>query len=90
MADYHVGSGLAAIYAGRLKKNDKTQWAQKSDVTDEAIRAVRDYMVDDCLGGTNCPRATSSGYEWILKDGRTVELRITIKPKKDSQEATND
>ena len=36
-------------------------------------------MVMDCLGGYDCSKATTGGYEWDLKDGRKIELRITIK-----------
>ena len=78
MAEYHVGCGAFAIYAGTLNKN-KTMWQNKTECTDEAINAVRDYMVDELLGGTKCSKAKSSGYEWTLKDGRIVELRVTIK-----------
>ena len=49
------------------------------DGDDEAINAVRDYMVNKLLGGFDCKKAISSGYEWTLKDGRVVELRVTIK-----------
>ena len=45
MAEYHVGNGLAGIYAGTLTK-DKTRWLNKSDVTDEAIAAVFTWMQD--------------------------------------------
>ena len=83
MADYHVAAGLFGIYAGLLSSNDKSRWYRKSDVTEEAIVAVRDYMVDDCLGGTQCDKGTSGGYSWKLKDGRTVELRISIKEEAD-------
>lgn len=78
MAEYHVGSGLFAIYAGTLNK-DKTMWKNKTECTDEAIEAVRDYMVAETLGGFDCTKAKTGGYEWTLKDGRTVELRVTIK-----------
>ena len=78
MAEYHVGCGLFAIYAGTLNK-EKTMWKNKSECTDEALCAVRDYMVQELLGGTDCKKAVSSGYEWKLKDGRVVELRVTIK-----------
>jgi hypothetical protein len=78
MAEYHVGSGLFAIYAGTLNK-DKTMWKNKTECTDEAINAVRDYMVTELLGGVDCRKAKTSGYEWTLKDGRIVELRVTIK-----------
>lgn len=81
MAEYHVGCGAFGIYAGTLNSRNKNMWQNKSKVTDEALGAVRDYMVMELLGGTDCKKATSSGYEWDLKDGRTVELRVTIKPK---------
>jgi len=45
MAEYHVGCGITAIYAGTLNKN-KTMWVNKSDVTDEAFDAVAQYCVD--------------------------------------------
>lgn len=78
MAEYHVGCGAFAIYAGTLNKN-KTMWQNKTECTDEAINAVRDYMVQELLGGTECKKTTDSGYAWTLKDGRTVELRVLIK-----------
>ncbi|MBR5485996.1 MAG: hypothetical protein IKV41_05745 [Oscillospiraceae bacterium] len=82
MAEYHVGCGAFAIYAGTLNK-DKTMWKNKTECTDEAINAVRDYMVQEVLGGFDCRKATSSGYEWTLKDGRIVELRVSIKQSAD-------
>lgn len=45
MAEYHVGCGITAIYAGTLNKN-KTMWVNKSNVTDEAFTAVAQYCVD--------------------------------------------
>ena len=45
MAEYHVGNGLASIYAGTLTK-DKTRWVNKSDVTEEAIASVFTWMKD--------------------------------------------
>lgn len=78
MAEYHVGAGCFGIYAGTLNKKGNL-WQNKTECTDEALCAVRDYMVQELLGGINCPKATTSGYEWTLKDGRTVELRVTIK-----------
>ena len=79
MAEYHVGCGVFGIYAGTLEPRNKSLWKNKSEVTDEAIEAVRDYMVSDLLGGFSCSKATSSGWEWKLEDGRYVELRVTIK-----------
>ncbi len=79
MAEYHVGCGICGIYAGTLEPKNKNLWRNKSDVTEEAIAAVRDHMVWELLGGFECQKASSSGWEWKLKDGRTVALRVTIK-----------
>lgn len=76
--EYHVGCGAFGIYAGTLNKN-KSMWINKSDVTDECLGAARDYMIMELLGGANCSKGHTGGYEWDLKDGRTVELRVTIK-----------
>ena len=78
MAEYHVGCGAFGIYAGTLNKN-KTMWQNKTECTDEALCAARDYMVQELLGGIECEKAASSGYVWTVKDGRVVELRVTVK-----------
>ena len=44
MAEYHVGCGMAGIYAGTLKKNGY-EWRNKSDVTSEALSAVAQYLL---------------------------------------------
>lgn len=79
MAEYHVGCGAFCIYAGTLNSKNKNLWQNKTECTDEAINAVRDYMVQECLGGFECPKGSTGGYEWTLKDGRIVELRVTVK-----------
>lgn len=81
MAEYHVGCNLFGdrIYAGTLEPKNKNLWRNKSDVTEEAIEAVRDHMVMELLGGFDCSKVSSSGWAWALKDGRTVELRVTIR-----------
>ena len=82
MAEYHIGCGLAGIYAGTLKPNKNpnkpTEWKDKTMVTDEAIEAVRDWIVWDCLGGLDCSKGARGGYTWTLKDGRTVKLLVSI------------
>jgi hypothetical protein len=75
VAEYHVGCGIAGIYAGVLK--NKEEWKDKTECTNEAIVAVRDYMIDERLGGIN-GNETSGGYQWKLKDGRTVQLVVKI------------
>lgn len=44
MAEYHVGCGLAGIYAGTMKKNG-FEWLNKSCVTNEAIDSVAEYLL---------------------------------------------
>ena len=45
MANYHVGCGIAAIYAGTLNKKGDA-WVNKSDVTDEATAAVAQFLLE--------------------------------------------
>ena len=44
MANYHVGCGLAKIYAGTLKKSG-IEWLNKTEVTHEALCAVAQYLL---------------------------------------------
>lgn len=74
MAEYHVGCGMFGIYAGTLMPNKK-EWKNKSQVTDEAIEAVRDYLFDEFIKNDK----TEGGYEWKRKDGRIVQLTISVK-----------
>ena len=46
---------------------------------DEVIDSIRDYMVQELLGGFDCRKAVSCEYEWTFTDGSVVELRIAIK-----------
>lgn len=75
MAEYHVGCGPISgeIFAGTLSKN-KDRWLNRSTVTDEAINAVRDHLVDMARR----EHREWYGYEWYLKDGRKVALSIKI------------
>lgn len=45
MAEYHVGCGMTKIYAGTLNKQGNL-WTRKSDVTDEAISAVAQFLLE--------------------------------------------
>ena len=78
MSNYHVSAGLAGIYAGKTNKNG-TEWIDKSEVTDEAFCAVRDYLVDKLQANNK----TEGGYEWNRKDGKVVELLVRIKEGED-------
>ena len=72
MAEYHVGCGLAAIYAGTLnKKGDR--WVNKSDVTDEAVRAVAEHMYHELRDDNKC-----IWYMFTLKDGKKLRLMLEV------------
>lgn len=45
MANYHVGCGITGIFAGTINKTN-TMWVNKSDVTDEAISAVAQFLLE--------------------------------------------
>lgn len=47
MAEYHIGCGIFAIYAGTLNSKNKTLWQDKSDVTKEAVVAVAQYLLQE-------------------------------------------
>ena len=72
MAEYHVGCGLAGIYAGTLKKNGE-EWLNKSDVTNEAIKAVIGHMYFKIPEGEK-----SFAYEVGMRDGNYVRLKIEV------------
>ena len=76
MAEYHVGCSEIAgtIYAGTVKKNGK-EWLNKSDVTDEAVGAVRDHLTNKAF----LEKSDFYGYEWTRKDGKKVVLSVSIK-----------
>lgn len=47
MAEYHVGCGAFGIYAGTLNSKNKSLWQNKSEVTNEAISAVAQYLLQE-------------------------------------------
>ncbi len=51
MTEYHVGCGMSGIFAGTVRdyKGGRRIWAKKSDVTDEALGAVAEYLLDNDL-----------------------------------------
>ena len=76
MADYHVGLGVAGIYAGTLNKA-KTLWRNKSDVTDEAIETVAEYIIR--AGDLRPGGKESATLTWTRpKEGTRVRLTCTI------------
>lgn len=54
MAEYHVGCGAFAIYAGTLEPENESlltdvfyHWRNKSECTDEAVCAVAQYLLQE-------------------------------------------
>ena len=80
MVNYHVGCGIAGIYAGTVKKNGM-EWLNKSQVTDEAIEAVRDWLYGKFIKDGK----TEGGYQWKRKDGRTVSLIVKVEGETDGK-----
>lgn len=68
MAEYHVGCGLAGIYAGTLNKNGAT-WRNKTNVTIEALDAVAGYLYQN----KKELRFSKGGKDYAL---RIVELEV--------------
>lgn len=78
MAEYHVGCGLAGIYAGTL--NPKTKdgyqtWRNKSDVTEEAIAAVAQYLKQELDFEKN---GIEIARRYTSNDGTIIELKLSI------------
>lgn len=70
MANYHVGNGFAAIYAGTLDKTGR-RWTNKSDVTEEAVAAVFTHLIDEGnieeTGEEYVITYPSSDYEMVVR-----------------------
>lgn len=77
-SEFHVGMGgiSGTIYAGTLMRNG-TVWKDRSDVTEEAIGAVRDHMIEKARE----KNVDSYGFSWKHEDGGSVQLIVRILPK---------
>ena len=51
MTGYHVGCGANVIFAGTTReyRDGRKIWVKRSDVTDEALGAVAEYLLDNDL-----------------------------------------
>lgn len=70
MAEYHVGCGIAGIYAGTLNKNGAT-WRNKTNVTIEALDAVAEYLYQN----EKELRFSKGSKDYAL---RIVELEVDV------------
>lgn len=75
MAEYHVGCGIAGIYAGTLKKSGD-EWLNKSDVTNEAINTVAQHMYFKVPEGEK-----AFAYGFKMRDGNYVRLKVEVYDK---------
>ena len=83
MAEYHVGAAAFGIYCGILNKPAKDgtiTWRDKTECTDEALRAVCDFLLLEA----KVRKQSRYGYEWGTKDGKSARLVVEI------EEALND
>ncbi len=69
MAEYHVGFGGDGVYVVSVKKNT---WKDRRRVTEEAICAVRDYLLSEMRPGHR-----THGYQWVI-DGKKVSMAIAV------------
>ena len=70
MAEYHVGCGFAGIYAGTLNKK-KDMWVNKSDVTEEAIHSVVQYLYEQIPNNKN-----GIAYVYTFRNGDKVCMAV--------------
>lgn len=84
MAEYHIGCGIAGIYAGTLNqktKNGYQTWRNKSDVTEEAVAAVAQYFGQKLKYNDK----TEMTKKYISGDGAIVELTVLRVKKGDAK-----
>lgn len=70
MAEYHVGCGFAGIYAGTLNKKGN-MWVNKSDVTEEAICSVVQYLYEQIPNDKN-----GIAYIYTFRNGDKVRVAV--------------
>lgn len=62
MAEYHVGCGIAGIYAGTLNKKGN-MWVNKSDVTEEVLNCAFEYLYSN----NKVITATIDGTKYVMQ-----------------------
>ena len=62
------------LRVGRVskKRDHLLEWEERED---EILCAVRDFLYQKAIEND----AETFGYEWTRKDGKVVELRVTVK-----------
>lgn len=72
MPNYHVGCGWSGIFAGTLNRKGD-MWRNKSNVTNEALNAVAEYMRYKIPDDDNC---YALGFK--TRDGKYLRLKVEI------------
>lgn len=80
MAEYHVGCGLAGIYAGTLNKQG-TEWLNKSEVTEEARQAVIQYEKDRLKS----EKRLKEMIKYTFRNGDVLTVTYELKKAGDDQ-----
>ena len=80
MAEYHVACGLAGIYAGTLNKQG-TEWLNKSEVTEEARKAVIQYEKDQLKS----EKRLKETIKYTFRDGDALTVTYELKKAGDDQ-----
>ena len=63
-----------SLSIGRVGK-ERTHLLEWEEREDEILCAVRDFLYQKAVKNN----AETFGYEWTRKDGKIVELRVTVK-----------
>lgn len=82
MAEYHVGCGAFGIYAGTLnppRKDGLQMWRQKSEVTEEAMSAVVQYIKQELM----CKGKAKYSVQYKFTDNITANLIVEIAKKEE-------
>lgn len=80
MAEYHVACGMACIYAGTLNKRG-TEWLNKSEVTEEARKAVIQYEKDRLKS----EKRLKETIKYTFRDGDVLTVTYGLKKAGDDQ-----
>ena len=68
----------------RIGRTNKAQthlleWEERED---EILCATRDFLCEKAVRN----KSNTFGYEWTRKDGKVVELRVTVKETEDGEQ----
>lgn len=82
---YHVqcNPDTGIINAGTVNKQ-KTKWVNRTNVTEEALMAVRDHLL---FVAEKNHLEEGAGYRWDRGDGYSISLKVEILPTSEIAES---